>query len=217
MIHILLGVDLTTKKTTSVHFVVIFDQKSIHVRDTQGSLSKSFLYPDWGGAYFWDPRGNNEPAKYFSSNLLQVLGLDHTTTCGCVKPFDLDRLLLTLLQANVQRIATARTAYSELLAKSSFIEIPEDLGKLLGRWAGTTETTQRALDEGALGLAVRLSAKTAQQAEDAFYHPSLMGKMYFPDEHKYAVYLPLLLPTLLPIVIGLLKVTSTALKNRRRV
>lgn len=195
--------------------MVIFDQKSIHVRDAHGSLSKSFLYPNWGGAYFWDPRGNNEPAKYFASNLLQLLGLDYNTTCGCIKPFDLDRLLLSLLQANVQRIQTARTAYTELLAKSSFIEIPEDLSKLLDKWAKTTENTQHALDKGDLYSAVKLSAKTAQQAEDAFYHPSLMGKMYFPEEHKYAVYMPLLLPTLLPIVIGILKVTSAALKSCR--
>jgi phosphatidylinositol glycan class S len=209
--------DLTTKKTGSVHFVVIFDQKSIHVRDSLGSLSRSFLYPDWGAAYFWDPRGNNEPGKYFAGNLLQLLGLDHTTTCSEIKPFDIDRLLLNLLQTNVQRIATARTAYGDLLAKSSFIEIPEDLNKLLHKWALTAENTQRALDEGALCSAVKLSAKTARLAEDAFYHPSLMGKMYFPEEHKYAVYMPLLLPTLLPILIGIFKVASVAIKKRHRV
>ena len=40
-------------------------------------------------------------------------------------------------------------------------------------------------------------------AEDAFYHPRLLPQLYFPEEHLLAVYAPLALPTLLPLMLGL--------------
>ena len=31
----------------------------------------------------------------------------------------------------------------------------------------------------------------------------MLAMLYFPDEHKYAIYLPLFLPVLLPVITGL--------------
>ncbi len=31
----------------------------------------------------------------------------------------------------------------------------------------------------------------------------MVAMLYFPDEHKYAIYLPLFLPVLLPVITGL--------------
>lgn len=38
---------------------------------------------------------------------------------------------------------------------------------------------------------------------DAFFAPNMVAMLYFPDEHKYAIYLPLFLPVLLPVFTGL--------------
>ncbi len=37
-------------------------------------------------------------------------------------------------------------------------------------------------------------------AESVFFDETMLSLLYFPDEHKYAVYLPLFLPILLPLV-----------------
>lgn len=44
-----------------------------------------------------------------------------------------------------------------------------------------------------------------RSAEKAFFDKSMVGQVYFPDEHKVAVYLPLLGPVGVPLIIGLLR------------
>lgn len=41
--------------------------------------------------------------------------------------------------------------------------------------------------------------------DSAFHDPKLMAAAYFPDEHKFAVYLPVYLPLILPILMALIK------------
>ncbi|XP_076317045.1 phosphatidylinositol glycan anchor biosynthesis class S isoform X4 [Tachypleus tridentatus] len=40
-------------------------------------------------------------------------------------------------------------------------------------------------------------------SEEAFYHPSLLALLYFPDDQKYAVYIPLFLPVSIPVILSL--------------
>lgn len=41
-----------------------------------------------------------------------------------------------------------------------------------------------------------------REAEKAFFEKSMVGQVYFPDEHKVAVYLPLLGPVGVPLVVA---------------
>ena len=41
--------------------------------------------------------------------------------------------------------------------------------------------------------------------DSAFHDPELMAAAYFPDDHKFAVYLPVFLPLILPILIAFIK------------
>lgn len=51
-------------------------------------------------------------------------------------------------------------------------------------------------------------------ASRAFFHPSMLGMLYFPDEHKYAIYTPLFGPLLLPLIAALVR--EIKLWKRRR-
>jgi phosphatidylinositol glycan class S len=42
------------------------------------------------------------------------------------------------------------------------------------------------------------------EAERAFFEKSMVGQLYFPDEHKVTVYLPLLGPVGVPLLMSLL-------------
>jgi phosphatidylinositol glycan class S len=42
-------------------------------------------------------------------------------------------------------------------------------------------------------------------SEKAFFDKSMVGQVYFPDEHKVAVYLPLLGPVGVPLAVALLR------------
>ena len=54
-----------------------------------------------------------------------------------------------------------------------------------------------------------------EAAEKAFFEKSMVGQVYFPDEHKVAVYLPLLGPVGVPLVMSVLKELKAWRKRKR--
>lgn len=202
------NLELTIKKENVVDFVVIATEGKTFVKDGNGLLSQSLLYPNKGGAFFWN--GSQDEAsigKYFTGQLNKILGFSSQNFCsnGSVSSIELDRIKHGLLLENLHKIANAQTALNELLAKSPFIEIDRNLSHILHQWSISATELQNFLKMRDLQRAYEESAKTAELAESAFYHPTLMGKMYFPDEHKFAVYMPVLV-SLLPSTFALLKI-----------
>jgi hypothetical protein len=72
-----------------------------------------------------------------------------------------------------------------------------------------------------LKKSLKLNSKVikAESSKDAFdiiekiyNHPKFLSSAYFPDDHKFAVYLPVYLPLILPIIVGLI----TIIKEKRR-
>ncbi len=67
-----------------------------------------------------------------------------------------------------------------------------------------------------------LQAAFLRQPQEAFIHAyglhydeSRLGAPYFPDEHKFAVYLPVVFPLLMPLLVGLIKYLKS-LKDARK-
>ncbi|KAL7415476.1 phosphatidylinositol-glycan biosynthesis class S protein [Mrakia frigida] len=56
------------------------------------------------------------------------------------------------------------------------------------------------------------SSKALALSSRAFFNPTMLGLLYFPDEHKYAVYTPLFAPVGVPLIVALVK----AVKKRRK-
>jgi len=50
--------------------------------------------------------------------------------------------------------------------------------------------------------ALKYAQEGHRVAEKAFFDPHMIGMLYFPAEHKYAIYVPLFLPLTFPIVSG---------------
>jgi phosphatidylinositol glycan class S len=47
--------------------------------------------------------------------------------------------------------------------------------------------------------------KAFHHAETAFFDPSILALLYFPDDQKYAIYVPLFVPISIPILRSLIK------------
>jgi phosphatidylinositol glycan class S len=63
--------------------------------------------------------------------------------------------------------------------------------------------------------ALAQSARALRFSSEAFFHPDMLGMLYFPPEHTYAVYLPLFAPGLMPLVVALLKELRAWREERR--
>lgn len=64
------------------------------------------------------------------------------------------------------------------------------------------------LEAGNLGFALQYSKEALLASERAFFDPSLLHLLYFPDDQKFAIYIPLFLPMCVPILLSLLKMVS---------
>lgn len=53
--------------------------------------------------------------------------------------------------------------------------------------------------------ALQYSIHAIELAEKAFFDPTMVSMLYFPDEHKYAIYMPLFVPISVPLIMALLK------------
>jgi phosphatidylinositol glycan class S len=82
------------------------------------------------------------------------------------------------------------------------ISIPETV-------AEGVQTTLEHLEKACAGLGGTEGLENARIAEEAaeraFFEKSMVGQVYFPDEHKMAVYFPLLGTIGVPLVIVVLK------------
>ena len=54
-----------------------------------------------------------------------------------------------------------------------------------------------------------------EYAEKAFFDDKMVSMLYFPDEHKYAIYTPLFGPLALPLLMALLKELQGIIKGWR--
>lgn len=71
------------------------------------------------------------------------------------------------------------------------------------------------LEAGNLNFALQYSKEAILASERAFFDPSLLHLLYFPDDQKFAIYIPLFLPMCVPILLSLLKIMSEARQRRR--
>ena len=64
-------------------------------------------------------------------------------------------------------------------------------------------------------LNVAVSAQ--KHASYAFYDPSMLATLYFPDEHKYAIYTPLFGPLFVPLFVSVVRELKVWRRKRRTV
>lgn len=64
---------------------------------------------------------------------------------------------------------------------------------------------RQSLSEEDYLKALRDSIDAIELAEKAFFDPTMVSMLYFPDEHKYAIYMPLFVPTSVPLLAALVK------------
>jgi phosphatidylinositol glycan class S len=84
--------------------------------------------------------------------------------------------------------------------------------------ADGVQNTIDHLEKACAGLGGRDGLENAWiaevEAERCFFEKSMVGQVYFPDEHKVAVYLPLLGPVGVPLIMGVVKEVKAWRKRR---
>lgn len=209
----------------TVNFIVFVGNQTIPaLQDEEASqapvseTSHSWLIPQWGTVYLLNLPSDTahvkiedlkQPLLTFTTHLLSLLG---TPTSGSL-PLRLSTLSRIRSADLLLRASSTLGSLARLSLALPSISIPQSV-------ADGVSTTIRHLRLACESLGTPdglIHAQIAEAAaERAFFEKSMVGQLYFPDEHKIAVYLPLLGPVGVPLVMGLLNELSAWRKRRKR-
>jgi phosphatidylinositol glycan class S len=196
-----------------------------------GTSETAWLVPQWGGICILNPPlvTNPEtsrlstpehlyrelldaPFEIFATQLLSLLGIPSTSREGAAVPLE-ERLQSHARQNAIslfQRASSTLGSLARLSQSLSSIPIPQKVAKLVDNTMDHLELACQHLRSGSadkrdLEGALMHAREAYADSEKAFFEKSMVGQVYFPDEHKVAVYLPLLGPIGVPLVVGLLR------------
>lgn len=131
-----------------------------------------------------------------------------------VADWELDRLLWSRSVENVATASATITSLSQLLDEIGNIVINDNIAQQVLNAVTAIQAAIAELEAGNLAFALQYSREAILASECAFFDPSLLHLLYFPDDQKFAIYIPLFLPMCVPILLSLLKIVSEVRQKR---
>lgn len=208
-------------------YVPTAEQAPLHITGADGKLvqSNAFLVPRWGGVAIYNAKSNPGPEQVaedmdmggvvaiFLTQLRELLGLqkqDRLPDKVRLLPFrpeqphlrTWERDFLYRLRTSENLLLTRVTLQSlaHLLSQISNIVINDAIGEQVFRAVAAAGEAERLLGLAKMEAALAKSQEAFAAAETAFFDPSLLALLYFPEDQKYAIYIPLFLPVGIPVV-----------------
>jgi phosphatidylinositol glycan class S len=210
---------------------------------SSASKSNSFLIPRWGGITILN-RENNAAAsstpqfitldelqplmKVVLIQLRDLLGFPdlsagkasfpvhfETTLNGVPTTWELDHLLRKRTTENLVDSLSTLTSLARLVADTPNMVVLDHIQKDVVDALNDIEHSCQKLSEQKYVEALAASRDGLVRAETAFFDPTMVSMLYFPDEHKYAIYMPLFVPISVPLVMAVLREIKK-LKNSKK-
>ncbi|XP_076317043.1 phosphatidylinositol glycan anchor biosynthesis class S isoform X2 [Tachypleus tridentatus] len=199
----------------------IYTEKGEHLN------TNSFLSARWGGVYVYNipppTEGSALPStvhldvkevmKVFLSQLKALIGIHHCGDRDCngllfiqnytCTDWEVDFLMRRQAQEQLAKASGSLYSLANLLETIRNIVITDVVGDKIHLAIDSLEKGIEFLKTGNLEEAFHFIKCAFISSEEAFYHPSLLALLYFPDDQKYAVYIPLFLPVSIPVILSL--------------
>lgn len=201
----------------TVNFVLYVpdqNQAPLMVKENGGN---SWLVPQWGGIHVLNPvptedghpipsiltKSDLVPAmQTFSNQLSSLLGVPQTPASF---PLRLSTLVRVRAASLLFSASSTLGALARLYNHLPNIPVPDTVAKSVDLATAHLQHACENLRNGRFQGALEHARVAEVEAEKAFFERSMVGQVYFPDEHKVAVYLPLLGPVAVPLIMAALK------------
>ncbi|XP_068126262.1 GPI transamidase component PIG-S [Hyperolius riggenbachi] len=205
----------------------------IHDKDGKRVPTNAFHSPRWGGIMVYNvDHGKQEEIEFpvhvdidmvpvmevFLTQLRLLLGLSKMYVPSNylvenpgnegLTDWELDKLLWTRAVENIATVSTTLTSLAQLLDQIGNIVINDNVASEVYHAVSSIQIALTELEAGRLENAFRASKEAITSSEKAFFDPSLLHLLYFPDDQKFAIYIPLFLPVAVPILLSLLKIVK---------
>ncbi|KAI9374587.1 phosphatidylinositol-glycan biosynthesis class S protein [Aspergillus egyptiacus] len=205
----------------TINFILYVPSPSQSPLVVKESKATSWIIPQWGGVFILNPPLSDMPNVpqvsnpphlsrdaltpaflSFSHQLLNLLGTPSTPTS---LPFRLQTLIRIRAASLLLSASSTMGSLARLTESLPSIPIPATVASSVETTLSHLSSACDHLHNGRFQAALADARVAETEAERSFFEKSMVGQMYFPDEHKVAVYLPLLGPIGVPLVLGLLK------------
>lgn len=214
-----------------LHFVTFVPPMELCPLALSPKGEKGYTSPDWGGFVVWNPplQGSNYsspmmPLEHaatllterdmralmaaFVAQLRVLLGLPgmpldsalSASSCGFAA-WEVDLLARRAASAHGRGAQQSLASLGTIVGGLPNMVVSDTIADLCRRALNALADSRTAGAQGEHSRAGELAAEAHACAERAFFHPSILSLLYFPGDHKLAVYLPLFLPSILPLLL----------------
>jgi len=183
--------------------------------------------PQWGGIVIHNPLDQIinltddsllPILQLFVSQLRELLGItpiDNTTVPSKkngIAEWEMDSLTRRYTFYNVNSTIATLKSLSKLVQNLKNMVVLDNIEALCSTSLNSLEMTRQSLLSANYQEAFISSRQASKSAEEAFFDPNMLALLYFPDDHKYAIYaLPFV-----PITFQLLSGIYSELKIRKQ-
>lgn len=206
----------------TVNFILYVPDASQTPLLVKDNLADSWLVPQWGGVHILNiDRESGSPSALtaealapamhsFSNQLISLFGLPQSPASLPLRISTLERVRIASL---IFSASSTLGALAQVYTKLPSIPVPDNVAHSVQYSISHLKQACEFLEDGRFSRALEHARAAEVEAEKAFFERSMVGQVYFPDEHKVAVYLPLLGPVAVPLVMAALKELKTMLKR----
>jgi len=222
------------------------DISPLQIIEKDGSVleSNAFLVPQWGGIFIYNPpcpAATNATATTATHNVsmdkvMSVMISQFRTLIGlpeeeseskdflsfrgsALRDWEVDMLVRKRLRNLIFTAANTLHSLGQLLDEITNIVVTEEVGDHVENSVNSIKSAIKDATEGHLQTAQKHAIDAFKSSEIAFHHPKNLKQLYFPDDQKYAIYIPLFLPVGIPVLLSLKGLLSRFLawkRNRSR-
>ncbi|NXX98608.1 PIGS transamidase, partial [Centropus bengalensis] len=228
-----------------LNFLLYIPERShspLYIQDKDGApvSTNAFHSPRWGGIMIYNVEAPASPQssfplrvnvdmvrvmEVFLAQLRLLFGLSRdelppeflleSPGNEGLADWEVDRLLWAHAVENIATVSTTLTSLAQLLDKIGNIVIKDDVASEVYRAVAAAQSAMAELATGHLHSAFQASKEAVTSSERAFFDPSLLHLLYFPDDQKFAIYIPLFLPMAVPILLSLAKIIREARQRKK--
>lgn len=167
-------------------------------------------------------KSNNIPIKAENGKMEYVLttnnmnfNIEFARKVG-VTTWELDSLVRRRIIENIiESIHTLRSLTS-LVRSLENIVILDSVAEDVNKAVESIELSIQALIDGDIDKSRINSVNAFYYSDKAYFDPTMVGMLYFPDEHKYAVYMPLFIPVSVALLFSILKEIKSFILEKRK-
>ncbi|CAL1533662.1 unnamed protein product [Lymnaea stagnalis] len=204
--------------------------------------SNSFISPRWGGILIYNIEGEganvstpqtgpisldmHKIMEVFVTQTRLLLNIHHQwmtkeievlpTGSSRLHQWEIAGWLRCRCVENLVTATTTLQSLAQLLEEIKNIVINDEIGKEVESAVASIKESKLLLRNGKLEEAFLASKAAVDASELAFFHPSLLELLYFPEDQKFAIYIPLFLPISLPVLTSMFNAIKW-FRQRRKV